>query len=71
MMDKKNEGRFYRNKETGELLTYHEMLEEWRSRYEGINQDTGLYQYHWHTRYEYEGDKHGRGEYNVRNTRRR
>lgn len=56
-MDKANTGeqpaRLYRNKETGELLTYREMLEEWRERYEGIDPVTGLYQYHWHTRYEY------------------
>ena len=47
--------RLYRNKETGELFTYLEMLEEWRERYEGINPDNGLYQYHWHTRYDYLG----------------
>ena len=56
-MDKANTGeqpaRLYRNKETGELFTYREMLEEWRERYEGIDPVTGLYQYHWHTRYEY------------------
>ena len=56
-MDKANTGeqpvRLYRNKETGEMFTYREMLEEWRERYEGINPVTGLYQYHWHTRYEY------------------
>lgn len=45
--------RAYRNKETGEMFTYSEMLKEWREKYEGINQETGLYQYHWHTRYEY------------------
>ena len=58
-MDKANTGeqpvRLYRNKETGELFTYLEMLEEWRERYEGINPDNGLYQYHWHTRYDYLG----------------
>lgn len=58
-MDKANTGeqpvRLYRNKETGELFTYLKMLEEWRERYEGINQDNGLYQYHWHTRYDYLG----------------
>lgn len=43
----------YRNKETGEMLTYSEMLKEWREKYEGIDPETGLYQYHWHTRYEY------------------
>ncbi len=45
--------RAYRNKETGEMLTYSEMLKEWREKYEGIDPETGLYQYHWHTRYEY------------------
>lgn len=58
-MDKANTGeqpvRLYSNKETGELFTYLEMLEEWRERYEGINPDNGLYQYHWHTRYDYLG----------------
>lgn len=34
----------YRNKETGELFTYKEMLKEWRERYEGINPVTKLYQ---------------------------
>ena len=56
-MDKANTGeqpvRLYRNKETGEMFTYREMLEEWRERYEGINPVTGLYRYHWHTRYDY------------------
>ena len=46
---------FLKNKETGELFTYREMLEEWRERYEGINPDNGLCQYHWHTRYDYLG----------------
>lgn len=45
--------RAYRNKETGEMFTYSEMLKEWREKYEGIDPETGLYQYHWHTRYEY------------------
>lgn len=45
--------RLYRNKETGEMFTYREMLKEWREQYEGINPVTGLYQYHWHTRYDY------------------
>ena len=40
-MDKENTGeqpaKLYRNKETGELFTYREMLKEWRERYEGIN----------------------------------
>ena len=45
--------RAYRNKETGEMFTYSEMLKEWREKYEGINQENGLYQYHWHTRYDY------------------
>ena len=27
----------YRNKETGEMFTYPEMLKEWREKYEGIN----------------------------------
>lgn len=45
--------RAYRNKETGEMFTYLEMITEWREKYEGINPETGLYQYHWHTRYEY------------------
>lgn len=45
--------RSYRNKETGQMFTYREMLKEWRERYEGINPETGLYQYHWHTRYDY------------------
>ena len=45
--------RAYRNKETGEMLTYPEMLKEWREKYEGINPENGLYQYHWHTRYDY------------------
>lgn len=48
-----NENKAYRNKETGEMFTYKEMLKEWRERYEGINPVTGLYQYHWHTRYDY------------------
>lgn len=56
-MDKANTGeqpvRLYRNKETGEMFTYREMLKEWRERYEGINPATGLYQYHWYTRYDY------------------
>ena len=42
--------RAYRNKETGEMFTYFEMLKEWREKYEGINSETGRYQYHWHTR---------------------
>ena len=46
-MDKANTGeqpvRLYRNKETGEMFTYRE----------GINPVTGLYRYHWHTRYDY------------------
>lgn len=58
-MDKSDTGgqpvKLYRNKETGELFTYREMLEEWRERYEGINPDNGLCQYHWHTRYDYLG----------------
>ena len=45
--------RAYRNKETGEMFTYPEMLKEWREKYEGINPENGLYQYHWHTRYDY------------------
>lgn len=45
--------RTYRNKETGEMFTYSEMLKEWREKYEGINSETGLYQYCWHTRYDY------------------
>ena len=45
--------RAYRNKETGEMFTYPEMLKEWREKYEGINSETGLYQYCWHTRYDY------------------
>ena len=45
--------RLYRNKETGQMFTYREMLKEWRERYEGINPETGLYQYNWHTRYDY------------------
>lgn len=45
--------RTYRNKETGEMITYSEMLKEWREKYEGINSETGLYQYCWHTRYDY------------------
>lgn len=45
--------RAYRNKETGEMFTYPEMLKEWREKYGGINPETGLYQYHWHTRYDY------------------
>lgn len=56
-MDKENTGeqpaKLYRNKETGELFTYREMLKEWRERYEGINPANGFYQYHWHTRYDY------------------
>lgn len=44
---------FYRNRETGKYYVYKEMLQEWRNRYEGINPVTGLFQYHWHTRYEY------------------
>ena len=47
------DARAYRNKETGEMFTYSEMLKEWREKYEGINKETGLYQYHWHTRYDY------------------
>ena len=51
-MDKENTGeqpaKLYRNKETGELFTYREMLKEWRERYEGINPANGFYQYHWH-----------------------
>lgn len=43
----------YRNKETGERFTYKEMLKEWREKYEGINPVTKLYQYNWHTRYNY------------------
>lgn len=45
-MDKANTGeqpvRLYRNKETGEMFTYREMLEEWRERYEGINPVIGI-----------------------------
>ena len=48
-----NADKAYRNKETGEMFTYKEMLKEWRERYEGINPVTGLYQYHWYTRYDY------------------
>lgn len=44
---------FYQNRETGKYYTYKEMLHEWREKYEGINPVTGLFQYHWHTRYEY------------------
>lgn len=51
--------RLYRNKETGELFTYREMLKEWRERYEGIEPETGFYLYNWHTRYEYIGPKMG------------
>lgn len=58
-MDKENTdgqpAKLYRNKETGELFTYREMLKEWRERYEGINHANGFYQYHWHTRYDYLG----------------
>lgn len=58
-MDKENTGeqpaKLYRNKETGELFTYREMLKKWRERYEGINPANGFYQYHWHTRYDYLG----------------
>jgi len=49
----KTAGGRYRNKETGKLYTFREMLKEWREKYEGINPETGLFQYHWHTRYEY------------------
>lgn len=55
--------RAYRNKETGEMFTYSEMLKEWREKYEGINPETGMYQYHWHTRYDY---IHPTGEQAVR-----
>lgn len=68
-MDKSDTGgqpvKLYRNKETGELFTYREMLEEWRERYEGINPDNGLCQYHWHTRYDYLEDN-GTGWRKVR-----
>ena len=40
-MDKENTGeqpaKLYRNKETGELFTYREMLKEWRERYDFTN----------------------------------
>lgn len=50
-----NVPKWYRNKETGELFTYREMLKEWRERYEGIEPETGLYLYNWMSRYDYIG----------------
>ena len=52
----------FRNKENGEMLTYQQMIAEWREKYEGINRETGLYQYHWHTRYDYIPSSRGQGE---------
>ncbi len=44
---------YYEDMQTGERYTYKEMLKVWREKYEGVNHETGLYQYHWHTRFRY------------------